>query len=393
MGTLSEAVRVSHRGSDRLRHVGKALAAGMFALTLAACASTPAPTSGNAPVDQKSLDEAKNAVKQYTDPAADFTGPKTGFPVGDKKSVVFVSCAATIALCNDAGAAVKDAAQTLGWNVNVIDGGGTATGWLDAMNKAIALHPDAIIEAAISPDAVPEPFKRAKEAGIPVVSLFASGSPGPIDTAGVFYNEDTDGAAVGTAMAQYAVADSGGRARVVIIYDNTYAIARAKNDAMKKVIEACSSCQLLEDVSTPFGELSKNVPGLLSGWLSKYSGEPLYVLSVGDIAFDTMIPTLNSRGVKAGEVKLIGADGSAAAYQRIRDGKFQVTTVPQPVREMAYNAVDQVTRALNSQPAVSWSPVPFLVTRDNVNDAGGDQNRYEPANGYADQYKKIWGIS
>jgi ribose transport system substrate-binding protein len=33
-----------------------------------------------------------------------------------------------------------------------------------------------------------------------------------------------------------------------------------------------------------------------------------------------------------------------------------------------------------------------LVTKDNVDLDGGKDNRYDPQNGYQDQYKKIWGV-
>lgn len=358
-------------------------------LLLSACGSGAA-TAKTGPLDRDALDAATKAVSELTQPASDFAGPATAEPAPKDKTLVYVSCGATLDLCTNFGKSVQEAAGSIGWNVTIIDGKGTPTGWLDGMNKAISLKPDAIVAGIISPSAVPAPFKRAHELGIPVVSILGSGTPGPIPEANVFYNEDTPGGDVGKALAQMAIADSNGRARVVLLYDNAYAIARAKNDAMVKEIKACSSCELLDDISTQYGDLSTNGPGLMSGWLSKYGSDPFYVIAVGDGAFDSMVPVLKQRGISKDQVKLIAGDGLATAYQRIRDNDYQIATVPQPIDEMGYNAVDQVVRALNGEEPFDWAPATYLVTTDNVSLAGGDENQYIPQNDYAAKYQQLW---
>ena len=80
------------------------------------------------------------------------------------------------------------------------------------------------------------------------------------------------------------------------------------------------------------------------------------------------------------------------AYQRIRDGQYQIATVPEPAVMHGWQVVDELNRAFNKEPPSGFVTKVHLVTKDNVDADGGDKNRFEPSNGYRDEYKKIWGV-
>ena len=335
------------------------------------------------------LDDAKAAVTAATGPQTKWQGPTSGPAAPAGKRIVYISCGGFNEICVTTGKAVTEAASKVGWKVTTIDGKGSASGWLSAWNQALALNPDGII-AFTSADAVQAPIQQAKERGIPVVGILSAAKPGPDPELGLFTNVSQDPAAIGTAEAQYAIAKENGAARVVILYDKLYAIARIKADAMKAEIEKCADCKLLDFVSTPAAQIQQNAGQLVSSWVTKYGPEPFWIVTVGDVFADFLASPLRSGGVDASKVKIIGADGMSAAYGRIRSGDYQVATIPQPITQLGYQAVDEMVRALEKQPASGYAPDVYIVEGGNVNQYGGDKNQFVPDNNFAQEYEKIW---
>jgi ribose transport system substrate-binding protein len=59
----------------------------------------------------------------------------------------------------------------------------------------------------------------------------------------------------------------------------------------------------------------------------------------------------------------------------------------------AYQAVDEINRAIQGQPPSGFVQAPYLVTPDNVNAEGGDKNAFVPTNDYKRRYLALWGVS
>ena len=100
-----------------------------------------------------------------------------------------------------------------------------------------------------------------------------------------------------------------------------------------------------------------------------------------------------SAGVNVGDIKLVGADGQRSAYERIRTGEYQVVTVSEPTEMQAYQAVDEINRAIQGQPPSGFVQAPYLVTPQNVDAEGGDQNAFVPTNDYKKRYLELWGVA
>ena len=335
------------------------------------------------------LADAENAVKLATGPQTQWTGPTSGPKATPGKHIVYISCGAFNQICVSVGKAVTSAADKIGWKVTTIDGKGTASGWLSAWNQALALKPDGVI-AFTSADAVQAPIQQAKSMNIPVVGVLASSKPGPVPSEGLFTNVSQDPASIGTAEAQYAIAKSKGTARVVIVYDAQYAIARFKAIAMKAEISKCAGCTILEYLSTPATQLEQNSGQLISSWVTKYGSEPFWILTVGDVFADFFTSPLRSGGISTSKVMIVAADGFPSAYSRIRKDDYQVATCPQPQTELGYQAVDELNRAFANSPASGYAPDPYIVDKSNVHLYGGDQDQFVPDNDFANKYLSFW---
>jgi len=229
-------------------------------------------------------DGAKAAVQKYVGLQSEWLGPTSAPKPQSGKKIVYLSGDENIDTSHEYGVYMKEAAAKLGWDVTVIDGKGSPSSWLAAFNQAIALKPDGI---AIFADAasLQDPIRAANAQHIVVIGLHAAGTPGAFPDLGVFFNIQGDPRNVGKAQAEWAIADSDGKARVVILTHNEYKIAETKSTAAKTMVEKCKGCQVLEYANSPASQADQRMAQLTTSWIQRF-GPPLYITSVGDNDFD-----------------------------------------------------------------------------------------------------------
>lgn len=340
---------------------------------------------------QALIQEAIERSAKRTGAQSAWEGPTTGpEAVPDKTVAVIMDTAenSISKLWNDTSVA---AIEAIGWEAISMNGKGTVDGELECMNQAIALGVDGII-IMMDAEAMVEPLTKCEELGIFVIGMHASSTQGVDAEHHLSFNITTSGYDIGDAMADYVIADSNGTGRVIILYDAQYAIARQKVEAMQDRLETISSIEVLEVVNSPLSDAATNVPTLVNSWVASY-GTPLYILTIADVYYDYAAAALAAGGVDPADVKLIGADGTEAAYARIRTGDYQVVTVPEPGSMFGYMAVDALNRLFAGEEPDPYMPSIFLVTPENVDAEGGDQNMFVPSNNFAEEYAKIWGVN
>jgi ribose transport system substrate-binding protein len=341
--------------------------------------------------DAQVVANAKAAVAKYAGPQTVWEGPTTGPKPVPGKKVVFLSGDEQNDISHLYGVYIKEAGEKIGWTVTIIDGKGSPTSWLAGMNQAIALKPDGIAMFADAAS-LQDPIKSGVAQGIKFVGLHAAGYPGPQPDLNLFVNIQEDPIEIGKAEAVWVIADSNGTARAVVLSHNEYAIAKVKSMATKEEIEKCGGCKVLEYVNSPASEAAQRQPQLTTSWIQRF-GTPLYATSVGDNDWDFAVPVLRSGGVDPDQVKLVAADGNRSAYDRIRKGgQYQTVTVSEPIELQAYQAIDELNRALHGEKPSGFVQPPFLVTKDNIHAEGGDQNTFIPSNDYKNHYLAIWGV-
>ena len=338
-------------------------------------------------------DMAKKMAAAATGRADKWDGPKDGPKAAAAKKIVFVAGDLKNGGILGASEGVKEAAAAIGWTVTVIDGQGTVSGRTAAMGQAMTLKPDGIVVGGFDTKEQQVSFDAAAKAGMPVVGWHSGTKPGPEPEAGIYANVTTLPQDVSNTAAFQAIADSDGKAGVIIFTDTQYEIAVFKARAMEAVIKKCAGCTVLEFVDSPIAESSNRMPQLTTTLLQKYGDKWTYSLAINDLYFDFMGPSLSAAGKKGdGTPKAISAgDGSESAYQRIRAKQYQAGTVPEPLNMQGWQIVDELNRAFAKAPWSGYISGIHLVTPDNVAFDGGPKNLFDPDNKYRDEYKKIWG--
>ncbi|HEX2528655.1 MAG TPA: substrate-binding domain-containing protein [Geminicoccus sp.] len=351
--------------------------------------------AGSLPALADPIADAKAYVEKVSKPNPPWDGPTSGPKAAEGKTLVYVSTDQRNGGARGVGEGVEEAAAKIGWTVRVLDGQGSVSARSSALNQAIASKPDAIILGGVDAAEQASAIEEAAKQGIKVLGWHAYAKAGPHDSLPIFTNITTDPLEVAKAAGSYAVAESDGKAGVVIFTDSVYEIAIAKSDAMADIIKACSTCKLLEVVDTPLADASSRMPPLTTALLQRYGDQWTYGLSINDLTFDFMAPSLAAAGIAGdGHPRNISAgDGSAAAFQRIAQSEYQVGTVAEPLRLHGWQIVDEANRAFAGEKDSGYVAPAHLFLPTNIDKDGGMKGIYDPDNGYTDAYQKIWGAA
>lgn len=338
--------------------------------------------------------EAKAYVTKISKPHPSWDGPTTGPTAQPKKMVIYVSADQNNGGAFGVGRAAEEAAKTIGWSFRLIDGQGTMSGRKNALMQAASLKPDGIILGTVDALEQADTIREIASKGIKMVGWHALGKPGPDRDLPIFTNIATEPNDVGKAAAMYAVADSDGKAGVIIFNDSIYAIANAKTNAMIDILRRCAGCSLLMVADIPLKDTSATMPQHTALLLQRYGRKWTYSLAINDLYYDAMPPTFIAAAIPGnGYPKNISAgDGSELAFNRIRKSHYQLGTVAEPLRLHGWQAIDELNRAFSGRPPSGYSAPVHLVTAANIKFDGGPRNEFDPDNGYRNFYKKIWGV-
>jgi ribose transport system substrate-binding protein len=241
-------------------------------------------------------------------------------------------------------------------------------------------------------------LEQAAAAGIKVVGWHAGATPGKLEgIPEVFSNVTTDPAEVAASAGYEAVwkASQGADCGVVLFTDSIYAIATAKTNFSRAALEGYSKCKVLEVADTPIADLSNRMGQLTTSLLSKYGKKWTFSIAVNDLYYDFSAPALQAAGVDPATgypQQISSGDGSVPAFKRIRDKQYQLATVAEPLNLQGWILADEMNRALAGGEPSGFVPHVHLFTADNLDKDGGPENKFDPGNGYRDEYKKIWGV-
>ena len=337
-----------------------------------------------------SVVEAKAVAARAAERTGRWTGPTGGPRAPAGKTVALVAEDLRNGGVVGVAQGVREAAQRVGWTVKVFDAGGSPEGRTKALAQALAEHPHGLVFAgadAVESRAELEKFRAAR---IPVVGWHAGPQPGPIAGTAVAMNITTDPLEVARVTAMGAVAQSDGRAGVVVFTDSNFRIAMAKAEAMAEVIRRCAGCKLLEVRDLAISDAGKRMGPATRELLERHGAQWTHALAINDIYFDHAVPVLIGSPAPQTLNLLSAGDGSPSAFQRIFARTFQTATVAEPLVMQGWQAVDELNRLMAGEPVSGFVAPVHLVTPDNVAFDGGPQLRYDPDNGYRDAYTRIW---
>lgn len=335
------------------------------------------------------LAKAKSAVASAEAVDAPWDGPTTGpTAAAGGKTLVYVAQSMTNPGVAGAAQGVQEAAKAIGWNARVIDGQGTPAGIQAAFSQAIAVKPAGIVIGGFDPGTTAQQVQQANGQGILLIGWHAVAAPGPSTSPKLFTNITTKVEDVARISADWIIAQSNGRAGVVVFTDASIPFAKGKSELIKDELATCADVKLLSYENIPIADASNRTPQEVSSLISRFGSKWTYSAAINDLYFADAAPALRAAGRQgAGAPFDIGAgDGDPSAFERVNSKQYQAATVPEPLTEQGWQIVDEFNRAFAGQPASGYvSPVHIATA---ANSAG--KSTWDPA-GYRDAYRAIWG--
>ncbi|GGQ26573.1 ribose transport system substrate-binding protein [Actinomadura coerulea] len=328
------------------------------ALALGGCASGEGSGSG-APAGEAGgsiVPEAVKAVTAGSAPVTSLTLPDKSPKAPRNKRIVAVTCTNEGDGCPLSAQAVGEATRQFGWEVKVIDGKGDPAVWNSAILNAITTKADAIVLSAVAPALVKDALAKAKAADIPVVTMFQPVVAGD----GIYGHVRPDHPAQGELAANWIIADSKGKAKVIEVVDAEFVELGQRSTAFNSRLKKCGGCEVVATVNSTLATLSTRLPGAITAALQKHPDAD-YVVGATDNHSLFASQGIQMAG-RAGAVKLVGYDGNSPNYRLVRTG-VQAMDIVESYSLQGWLAADLLIRALSGEPGRDYVLPSRLFTK------------------------------
>jgi ribose transport system substrate-binding protein len=292
------------------------------------------------------------------------------------------------------------AAKAAGVQLTFYPNQGEVSQWVQGMQTAIAQKPALIIlDTSPDPRQLQPQIAAAKAAGIPVlVTHFYDGtSPGPPAcpgcAAGVTGIVKAPISVAGGAEADWIIADSGGKANVLIVSLNGLLPVPgmvAAADAQFK--QHCPGCKVTT-VAINLSQLA--TAGAFSQVSSALVQDP--GINYVDPLFDASVPgslaAIEAAG-KASQIKMVSYNGSSFALKDVASGTSPLAAdVAEPDTWIGYANMDQAFRVMAGMaPVTETTPIRIFDSANIAQAGGGPAYSGGYGTAYITGFFKLWGL-
>ncbi|WP_167458433.1 substrate-binding domain-containing protein [Mesorhizobium kowhaii] len=331
------------------------------------------------------ISEAKAYVEKVSAMPGAWPGPKTSPTVAKGKSVTIISCAQASNCSVDAQSAYE-AALELGWTPTIVDGKGDPSLYNAALRSATNAKADGIIDISLPSALIQDGLRYATQHKIPVINAADIISKDPL----IFGSVEHQWTDQGVMLGKWIIADSDGKAGVIILRDDEFPGVKERQDNVSKVLATCGGCKVLDEVGLTIQQATN--PSVMQqqvqSLLARFGKDATYIVAPFGTVDGLVVPALRAAG--RSEVKVVGYDGNKQQMQLCQQGKVNAIAVTM-LAWTGWGAVDQLNRAFNGEKAAPQAVPAFLMTKQTCTGSGmaEDVSTFD----YKAEYRKLWGIA
>lgn len=334
-------------------------------------------------------------LKEATTPyPVKFGGPTQPVTPPKNAKVAIVTCNSILSGCVSPADGAEAAAKTLGWQVRIFDGGGSADVQNSQMLNALSWGANIILNIAIDPASVQIGLLAAKKKGVPVgAGSNGLDSPNPVvrpapGQLGYAFDVAPDYAALGAKAAKWIIGDSGGKANVAVYSDKEFPSVLALQIGLLAGLKQCSRCTTQPLQYFTGNQVSQILPQSVVSYLRAHTGVN-YVFMPYDPAAAAVVPAIAQAGL-AGSVKVVSVLGSQQNLGFVHSGHVELADAAYDNQYMGYAMLDQAARLLSGKPLATpeGENLPLVVLdSSNVPRAGTD---WHAAFSYQNLFAALW---
>ena len=315
------------------------------------------------------------------------------------KHLVIITAGSASGGAGEGVESVVDAAETIGWDVDVYDGKLTPATYPGLVRQAIAAGADAILLGAIDCRLVKQPLEeaRAKKIAVTGVGSFDCSDPAAGGSSRDLFNAKinlgpeatTIGAWVasyGDQQANYTIAKSKNRAKMLLVTAPEFTTLHYIDQGFRRTIRRSKGSEIVStlDITTADFVGNQLVPKIQAELLRH--PEVNWIRS--PFAYATTLGVVPALGARASSTDVIGGEGTEPEVDLVRDGKITATNVISTEWE-SWAAIDTLNSVFRGEHPVDSGFGWIMTDREhNLPPSGVPQ----PTIDYKAAYEKAWGV-
>lgn len=312
--------------------------------------------------------------------------PTTGPQAAPDKTVWVVSCALVAEGCKRVSSGMMEAAEAAGWQAKLVDTKSDPTRISTSIQQAIAAKVDGILTVAIDGNQISGPLKRAKDAGIPVVSAQSS-DPNKEYTNAIPENDAFVQQGYTMGQASYQLAK--GKLQMIMFTGQEFGSVRGFTEGTEKFIEDCKAaggdCEIVTKENVPIQNLATSAAGSAVSTVRKNPDANLIWTGYDPMAL-TFTPGFKRAGI---DTPVVSFNGDSPNVKAIKEGGQQKATMGGAYDWIGWHAIDNLNRVLSGEEPVPYPGSSRLYMQDNAPD---DPSKYLGHQEFAADYKRLWGV-
>lgn len=385
------------------------LAAGV--LLLAGCggsSKTPAPgAAGGTASGSASASASDGGGGGTTVDAINYQGTlkgpdATSRPAAKGKKLVVISAGEASISSSVPVAAAKEAAESLGWKVDVYDQQLNPANGPGLVRQAVASGADGIILDSIDCPSVKGALQEAKAKGIQTVGIYSFDCNDPMfksSDPALFSGQINYGAVAngnlgaftekyGADQAKAVIAATGGKAKVIFFNDQEVTVLKYTGKGFLDEMAKCAGCKVVAKIDFVGTELGPNLQQKVTSALLQHPEANAVKSPFTAATLLGIAPAVVQSG-RASKTYVMGGEGFTPELDLLRAGQGVTAVNITPSDWTAYAAVDTVNSLFIGAPPVESGLGWQLVDKTHNLPANG---AFVPSVDFKSIYKKAWGM-
>jgi ribose transport system substrate-binding protein len=260
------------------------------------------------------------------------------------KTVGWVTVTNSIPFTTAMLSAAKEAAKTLGLQLDICDGKGQPAEWARCYQRFIGQKVDVILSQSIDPRIIKSSIAAANKAGIPVVTS-SSNYPDAALWPGTAAEDAQPFKEVGTSIGDYLAADSDGKANALFITSNeVYTAPGQVNASTAELQKYCPQTCKWKVVNVPIADWGTRIPTVVQSEITK-NPKLTYVIPNYDGAAPFAIQGVHAANAQS-RVKVVSFNALPDIMKFMQRGDTLTADVGVWVEQHGYAAIDDIARVL-----------------------------------------------